>query len=304
MKENEEPIYDFSALKKFLERKGYKIGTRKPYEPFKPEDVKPEDVKNGSMEFRVDGIFVRGSNGMESQVFLYKKHYKMQQYGKPRFHICRCRVIDNFINSGLFNQYYVRANTEPVPVVDLDDDLGFGYREIQVTGLPLCNFCAKIIEGYGGITTTKFVELLKAANGDSQDNEEIERDLFGYVKDWDNISKAVREKNHYTCEHCGLKIEDDYDKQYIHVHHIDGQKLNNKESNLRCLCLYCHAHVDKHHYKRLTSGANKYAYITFVDRYGDEGLWEIKASILEFIHITAKKLYEGQLIINITIPPE
>ena len=52
MNENEEPIYDFSALKSFLKKKGFTIGTRHAYEAIKPEDVKPEDVTNGTMEFR------------------------------------------------------------------------------------------------------------------------------------------------------------------------------------------------------------------------------------------------------------
>ena len=297
MKENEEPIFDFSPLKKFLERKGYQIGTRKAYEPFKPEDVKPEDVTNGSMEFRSDGIFVLGSDGRERQVFLYKKDYRMQQFGKPRFHICRCEVIDDFINSGRFRQHYVRANTEPVPVIDLDDF----RQEKMINGLPLCNFCRKIIAGYGNISTTQFVEMLKAANGDNHENENVELDLFGYVKDWDNISKSIREKHNYTCEICGLKIEDDYDKQYIHVHHLNGDKLNNNESNLKCLCLYCHAHTDEHHYKRLTTGANKYSYISFVDRYGDDGYWPISEQIMNKIHTIARQMYEGKTIVNVTI---
>ena len=76
MNDNEEPIYDFSALKSFLTKKGFTIGTRQAYEAIKPEDVKPEDVTNGTMEFRDDGIFVLGSDGRERQVFLYKKDCK------------------------------------------------------------------------------------------------------------------------------------------------------------------------------------------------------------------------------------
>ena len=297
MNDNEEPIYDFAPLKSFLERKGYQVGTRQAYEPFKPEDVKAEDVTNGSMEFRTDGIFVLGANGQERQVFLYKKDYRMMQYGKPRFHICKCKVIDDFITSGSFRDHYVRANSEPVPVIDIDDN----WMEKEVTGLPLCGYCKKIIAGYGNIDTTKFVEMLKASNGDNHEDENLELDLFGYVKDWETISRQFREKHEYTCENCGLKIEDDYDKQYMHVHHLNGDKLNNKESNLKCLCLYCHAHVDEHHYKRLTTGANKYSYISFVDRYGDDGLWQIEDDELTKIHHLAKQMYEGKTIINVNI---
>ena len=58
-----------------------------------------------------------------------------------------------------------------------------------------------------------------------------------------------------------------YYKQYMHVHHKNGDKLNNKENNLQCLCLYCHANVDERHKKNLTTGANKYIYDDFIKKY-------------------------------------
>ncbi len=264
MDETEVPIFDFSPLKEFLKKRGYTVGTREAYEPFVPEDVKPADVSNGTMSFTTEGIFVKGTDGIERQVFLYKKDYHLKRFGKPRYHICKCEVIDDFISCGRFKQHYVRANSEPVPVIDLDN----GNRLEQIYTLPLCAFCKKMMSSYGSLTTTQFIEVLKSANKNSEeDYEGVERDLFGYTKDWDLISKQYREKHHYTCERCGLKIDDAYDRQFMHVHHKDGEKLNNKEGNLQCLCLFCHAHVDDNHLKRLTTGANKYIYEDFVHKY-------------------------------------
>lgn len=260
----EEPIYDFNPLKEFLKKRGYTLGTRLAYEPFTPEDVKPADIANGSMSFTSEGIFVKGDDGVERQVFLYKKDYHLGRYGKPRFHICKCETIEEFINSGGFRQHYVRANSEPVPVINLDN----GREHVEVDALPLCSYCRKIISGYGSINSTEFVELLKSANDSGQEDVgEVETDLFGYTKDWESISRKYREKHKYTCEKCGLKIDDEYDRQYMHVHHVNGVKVNNKESNLKCLCLYCHAHVDDNHLKRLTTGANKYVYNDFINKY-------------------------------------
>lgn len=297
----EEPIFNFKPLKDFLQRRGYTVGTRRGYEPFVPEEVKPTDVSNGSMSFTSEGIFVKGDDGMERQVFLYKKDYHLARYGKPRFHICRCKTIDEFIQSGGFNDCYVRANSEPVPVRDLDNR----RHQEQVVGLQLCKNCMSIIGKYGNIDSSDFVELLKKANGDQeeQDHEGVELDLFGYTRDWDDVSRQYREKHDYTCEHCGLRLDDVYDRQYMHVHHINGDKLNNKESNLKCLCLYCHAHIDDHHFKRLTTGANKYAYYPFVDKYGDDGQWNLSDEELRKIHKEAKKIYGGtsESVINVTV---
>lgn len=263
--EEEIPIFDFAPLKSFLKKRGYTIGTRSAYEPFTPEDVKPADISNGSMSFTGEGIFVKGDDGVERQVFLYKKDYHLVRYNKPRYHICKCEVITEFINSGGFRDHYVRANSEPVPVIDLDN----GRMRVEIEGLPLCGYCQRIIASYGNINSTEFVELLKKANDSHQQDidDDVELDLFGYTKDWEAVSRRYKEKHHYTCEQCGLKIDNEYDRQYMHVHHINGVKVNNKESNLRCLCLYCHAHVDQNHLKRLTTGANEFTYKDFLQKY-------------------------------------
>lgn len=266
MNDDLEPIYDFSALKDFLREKGYTIGTRSAYEPFTPEDVKAIDVTSGKMSFKTDGLYVQGSDGVERQVFLYKKDYHLDKYDKPRIHICKCQIIEEFINSGGFNAHYVRANSEPVPVIDLDDS----RTRKQISGLPLCTYCRRMYIGEYIRNSSDFVQLLSSANDNEEVTEDVELDLFGYTRDWDSISKAYREKNNYTCERCGLKIDDTYDRQYIHVHHRDGNKLNNNVNNLKCLCVYCHAHVDRVHNRRLTTGANGIIYRGFLDRYSDD----------------------------------
>lgn len=263
-------LYDFSSLRAFLIRKGYKVKTRPPYEVVKSGVVTKENTRDGSMDFRNDGIFTKDSKGYERQVFLYKKDYRLEKYGLPRFHICRCQVIEEFIASGGFKSHYYKTNSVPVTIIDLDD---FNEKK-KISNLPLCTYCQRLFYKNTNIdlnnaTSEEFVEMLKA-----QDNSEDEVDLFGYVRDWDMISKHIREEKDYTCENCGLQITDLYDRQYIHVHHIDGEKLNNNKSNLKCLCFYCHAHVDNNHKRKLTFGANGVMYRYFYEKYKDKGYWD------------------------------
>lgn len=178
--------------------------------------------------------------------------YRLEEYGKPRFHICKCQTIQEFISSGGFREHYVRANSDPVPVKNMNN-----FRRVEIVSeLPLCRYCRNQVMEYGNITSKKFVELLKEARGVEEEQEAKEVDIFGYTRDWDEISREYREKHDYTCERCGLKITDLYYRQYIHCHHKDKNKLNNKESNLECLCMRCHSEVDQYHQKNLTTGAN------------------------------------------------
>ena len=264
---DEEPIYDFQSLKDYLVQLGFIVEQAQGYRPFTPEVIDPMvEIRRGTMEFRDNGIFViNPDSGEEQQIFLYKYDYRLAEFGKPRFHICKCSTIQQFIDVGMFRGHYVRANTDPVPVKNIDNN----NREEMVSDLPLCRNCLSKIRDYGNITTAQFVEILREVNGveDIEQQEEVEIDIFGYTRDWDQISRAYREAHNYTCERCGLKIENAYDRQFIHCHHKDKNKLNNRESNLECLCMRCHSEVDDAHRHNLTTGANRILFEDFESKY-------------------------------------
>jgi hypothetical protein len=73
-----------------------------------------------------------------------------------------------------------------------------------------------------------------------KDGRSYEEDKYGGLFT-EYLKETIRKRDNYTCQECGLSDND----ILFHVHHIDGIKTNNTESNLILLCASCHSKV--HH---------------------------------------------------------
>ena len=61
---------------------------------------------------------------------------------------------------------------------------------------------------------------------------------------WDTIRKQIKERDNYTCQHCG--VHENESKHTLHVHHKVLYRLskNNEPDNLITLCNRCHTKAD------------------------------------------------------------
>lgn len=267
---NEPPIYDFKKFKATLKQLGYIIGETRPYTPLEVADVNLSNIQSGEVEITDEGIFyINPTNGNKQQIFLYMRNYDMASYGKPRYHITNCSTLQE-----LGTKRYRRANTGTVIVYDTSRK-----RDVKVSGLPLCKNCLRLLRDerllkyYSDMTSDEFEKILREVGETAKNEENTDVDLEGYIWKWQKISEAYRTKKNYTCEICGFIPENRMDRHYMHVHHKDGNKTNNIEGNLQCLCIVCHANVNQTHRENFSKGANKVMLEAFKKRYPNAGTY-------------------------------
>lgn len=89
-----------------------------------------------------------------------------------------------------------------------------------------------------------------------KNNFDYSRFRYGIVIKSKLIVDALIYKRGHRCESCGL--ENWLDNPIpLEVHHIDGDKLNNVESNLSLLCPNCHALTENYRGKNINKFVRK-----------------------------------------------
>jgi hypothetical protein len=250
-------LYQFEKLSKALDRWGYpQVSFKSGFQVIKGLDFE-EAFKAGNIRFEDDGIYLDyDDKSLKGYMFIREPYIEVHN-SYPKFHIVKCQKINDFILKGNFKDRYDFSNSE---VNDLTDKTSRKlYKDEK---LSLCAYCRKQVRSEIK-TTQDFFDLLE----EEYKVDDINVDLFGYTQGWESISRAFKTRKEYSCEDCGIQITKVLDKRFIHTHHVSGDKTDNSEKNLKCLCILCHSNQDENHRQNFQKGSMKKELDIFISNY-------------------------------------
>lgn len=186
----------------------------------------------------------------------------------PRFHFAFCSTLEKMHANQRFERYVV-ANKEDgrflIQKIVRQRATEKSWEDLNVcqnclNALRFDNFSyslpkqkrAKIVSSF---TVSRFFERYpKSLHLKTPTNDYVSAPTNDYPENFSEISKAVKKQRNFRCEKCGLEPE----SQFLHVHHVDGQKHENGQENLKVLCLGCHASMPFHGHMKRTRGFEEF----------------------------------------------
>ncbi len=271
---------DFTLDLKKLEAIRKRIGAKLTNNEFKGAGLPPMDaavdkelrkgieVNNLDEIETQDGLFVH--KGRQIVIYINDHNYKgresvMQDPNNGnKVHLYECETIAEMKADGRFGRYIKimpEDNTYPI-----DDKRG---RGIEVKLYP-CRKCLRALD-YKRFRTspvypaTKFLDAFDVEEFFGEystffitkpEHSNITVPYTGYSKGWHKIAREFKERNGWICGDCGVNLSQNKYHEIIHAHHIDGVKYDERDKNLKCLCIVCHAKQPRHGHMK--HNADKY----------------------------------------------
>ena len=189
-----------------------------------------------------------------------------------KYHIYRCSTISQMFASGRKHRYKVNTRDDGTFFFKFYDSRGNFLEENENQELNICKNClSKFIHRYASDYDVENFNLKDFHRQNSSffdfDTSSLEKGEDAtpneYSRKWNEISTQIKIRKNYTCEECGWKPKDRYQQRFIHTHHQNGDKTNNRKENLRVLCIECHSNVDIYH-TQIKASSNYKEFIKYI----------------------------------------
>jgi hypothetical protein len=184
----------------------------------------------------------------------------------PRYHLAMCDVLHKMIAEGRYKKRYVVATR---------DDGKFSIQRVRgesftksEESLAVCQQCLDELKYKSfslRLASTQrasavanfslkifFEEFGKSCVWAMPKYDAVHAPTNVYSPQFYRIAKALKQKRGYRCEQikCAIDLSAPANQKFLHAHHIDADKSDSHPSNIKLLCIRCHALEFQHAHVR------------------------------------------------------
>jgi 5-methylcytosine-specific restriction endonuclease McrA len=216
------------------------------------------------LEIALEDLRVLGDGTLaykDTRVLLYIRDVTImgETEPEPRYHLSNCSTLRKMREQKRFNRYVVstrldgifnmniirgqQTNKRLVPLCVCQNCLGFlSFNSFRMDwGRP------RRIRAVQAFSLDEFFrQYPKSLHTHKPKHDSDSAPLNTYRPDFSHVSRRVRAAVRFKCQECGFDCSAHSLQKYLHVHHLDGDKSNDAEENLRAICLECHAGEHPH----------------------------------------------------------
>ena len=214
----------------------------------------------------------------DSRVLLYIRdiHIYGHREWEPRYHLFNCKKLVDMFQHGRFNRYVVATRADGQFKINLIKEANIRSEDRR---LRVCQFC---LDGLPGIKfnframssgrrelfVSEFVPddffkiYPRSLHVIKPEHDSNTAPLYDYPPEFNQISERLRRNAGWRCHNCKVGLSQR--KQYLHIHHVNGNRADSSPDNLKVLCIACHAEEPQHAHMRKTPAYAEFVKLTTI----------------------------------------
>ena len=177
------------------------------------------------------------------------------EWSLPKFHIFECNTLQTMRKKNRGHRYKKASRTNGAFWMIRAEGKGYSHLDICMNCLNAHN---GIYESQNGdnFDIKQYLELSIQHIQPITQKQDMTTIPNSYAHNWDVISSESKQDYQWICQECFYDLSDC--KKYLHTHHINADRANNKPENLKVLCIACHAQEFQHGHIRRTPQYNEF----------------------------------------------
>jgi hypothetical protein len=178
----------------------------------------------------------------------------------PSFHVSNCRTLKRMRDGGLYERYVVSQRTDGK--FKMNFLYRYGKQQSEICELKVCKNCLEFLfyKGYshkdrkrnqihsafslGEYFAAYPKNLITTLPLHTDDTAPLNQYSIGFGE----TSTRYRAEHGWTCENekCRVDLSHPSHHKYLHTHHVNAQKYDDRRENHKALCIRCHAEEPMH----------------------------------------------------------